>query len=287
MSAEGTPAPAVPVAPAPEVPPLNHPAAPPPTSPVQPNQPAPPAPVVHIHNPAPPATPDLFQVPKSLWDDLQSKASKLATIEAEQQRLTEEGKRKEAAMLAEKGEWQRALDLRQAEADRLLQTERQKAVEIEDRAKKQTLSGELSKALAGKPLVPGAVSQLYQLFQNQFHVAVDPISNQWVVRTADFKSPEQFVEAQLANPEFAHFLRPSTTGGVMTQGGQATTPTPPAHTPAPPPMTMGDAMVQTMVANRQPYVNGQLANGHVFNPDGTASKQQLPGFGLRPLSRVS
>ena len=65
--------------------------------------------------------------------------------------------------------------------------------------------------LASQPLVPGGAEQLTQLWRNQF--VVEPQGDSFTVRTPTFQSVGDFVQAQLARPEYAHFIRASNPGG--------------------------------------------------------------------------
>ena len=97
---------------------------------------------------------------------------------------------------------------------------------LEERAKRYALDGELSKALASQPLVPGGAEQLTQLWRNQFQV--EPQGESFHVRTPTFQSVGDFVGAQLARPEYAHFVRAQNPAGgtAGTTGAHQAAPTP-------------------------------------------------------------
>src|SRR5262249_11887641 len=78
-------------------------------------------------------------------------------------------------------------------------------------------------------------------FRGAFQVHAE--GDSFVVRTATFETPAQYVAAKLAHPDYAHFVRAGTHGGAG-GGGDRAAPTPPAQ-PAPPepPRTLGDAVI--------------------------------------------
>ena len=102
-------------------------------------------------------------------------------------------------------------------------------------------------SLASQPLVPGGAEQLTQLWRNQF--VVEPQGDSFTVRTPTFQSVGDFVQAQLARPEYAHFIRASNPGGgtAGTTGAHQAAPTSPA-TPAAPvqPKNFGEAIILQM-----------------------------------------
>jgi hypothetical protein len=117
---------------------------------------------------------------------------------------------------------------------------------LEERAKRYALDGELSKALASQPLVPGGAEQLTQLWRNQFQV--EPQGESFHVRTPTFQSVGDFVGAQLARPEYAHFLRAQNpTGGTAgTTGAHQAAPTPASPAAPTTPKNFGEAIVLQM-----------------------------------------
>jgi hypothetical protein len=194
--------------------------------------------------------------------------ARLAKIESEQSARDEAAKQEQIRLLAQKGEIEQALKQQREQAEAALSAERLSRSQIEDRAKRYALDGELSRVLASQPLVPGGADQLTQLWRNQF--TVDAQGDSFAVRTPTFQTVQDFVAASLARPEYAHFLRPQNpTGGTagQTGGGNLTTPTPAANPPAPPNFkNFGEAIVAQVQASRlaggqNPAMNPTVAFG--------------------------
>jgi hypothetical protein len=178
--------------------------------------------------------------------------TRLAKIEAEQHQRDEAAKAEQVRLLAQKGEIEAALKQQREQAEAALNAERATRATIEERAKRYALDGELSRVLAGQPLVPGGADQLTQLWRNQF--TVEAQGDSFAVRTPTFQSVSDYVNGALAKPEYAHFLRPSNPGGGTaggTGGGNLTVPTTPAN-PAPAPQfkNFGEAII-AQVQDRQ------------------------------------
>ena len=68
-----------------------------------------------------------------------------------------------------------------------MQTERARLTQVEERAERYALDGELSRALAACNLVPGGAEQLTQLWRNQFLVNA---GDSFAVRTPTFRRSE-------------------------------------------------------------------------------------------------
>ena len=121
--------------------------------------------------------------------------------------------------------------------------------------------------LAAQPLVGAAAEQLTQLWRNQF--VVEPQGESFVVRTPAFQSVGDFVAAQLALPQYAHFIRASNPGGgtAGTTGAHVTMPTTPANPAAPVvPKNFGEAIILQMQENKKnepsdPRLNPAAAMG--------------------------
>ena len=77
---------------------------------------------------------------------------------------------------------------------------------------------------------------------------VEAMADNFAVRTPTFQSVNDFVAAQLAQPNYAHFIRSTNPGGTdVTKGAHQADPTPPPNTPAPPqPKTLGEAVILHM-----------------------------------------
>ncbi len=272
MMADAVTTPEVPATPAP----VTHPA---PTTTTVPGKQG----DVHVHIPAgaitpPPTGPSPLSptVVEQLQEFGQLKA-KMAQMEFENRAREAASQAEQVRLLTEKGQTDAALALTRETAKRELDAERQAKADAENRAKSYALTGELSRALAGQPLVEGGAEVLTELWQK--HFVVEPKGNTYEVRNPQtYQSPGEFIASQLALPKFSHFLRATTTGGVGAPGASATTPTPPATTPAPhQPATGGEALVLKAIAARKalgphPHLTGGTS------PEGQA--MAAAGFGL-------
>ena len=91
---------------------------------------------------------------------------------------------------------------------------------------------ELTAALAGMPLVPGAAKQLTILLRDDLEVI--EADGQFQIQSRSREPVVDFVRARLAEPEFEHFVRPAGGGGSGAFGGQQT---PPNHRANPVPLS--------------------------------------------------
>ena len=155
-------------------------------------------------------------------------------------------------------------------------SERASRSAVEERAKRYALDGEVSRVLASQPLVPGGAEQLTQLWRSQF--VVEPQGDSFTVRTPTFQSVGDFVTAQLARPEYAHFIRASNPGGgtAGTTGAHQAAPTAPANSgPADSAQELwrgdhpADARGPEESAHRSPAEPGR-GHGAQFKVDGSA-----------------
>ena len=171
--------------------------------------------------------------------------ARLAEMEDARRVQQEAAQQEQARILAQKGEVENALRMLREQSDQSLSAERQRLAQIEERAKRYALEGEVSRALAGHSLVPGGAEQLSQLWRSQF--VVDAQGDSFAVRTPTFQSVGEYVSQQLARPEYAHFLRAATQGGTATGQTVQAAQTPPANlAPAPQPRNMGEAVILHM-----------------------------------------
>jgi hypothetical protein len=166
-------------------------------------------------------------------------------MEAAQRAQQEAAQQEQARILAQKGDLENALRLAREQSEQALGAERQRLAQIEERAKRYALDGELSRALTSYNLVQGGAEQLAHLWRSQF--VVDAQADSFAVRTPTFQSVNEFVSQHLARPEYAHFLRATTHGGTATGQTIQAAQTPPASpTPAPQPRNMGEAVILHM-----------------------------------------
>ncbi len=109
---------------------------------------------------------------------------------------------------------------------------------LEKRFRETLRERELATALAGKPLVPGAATQLIKLWQDDFDVYEE--RGEYRVSSNDGRNVTKAVADRLASPEFAHFCLPASRGGspsaestkVISSSGSTT-----------PPKTLGEAIL--------------------------------------------
>ena len=202
----------------------------------------------------PSGQPSMVSIPLEQLQTFTAIQTRLAQLEADNRQKEQQAQADQAAILAKKGEVEQALNLLQRQSEQQLANERAARAATEDRAKRYATEGELSRALAAQPLVPGAAAQLTKLWRSEF--TAEPQGDSFQVRTPTFKSVADFVSEQLATPDYAHFIRAQNpaggTGGVN-PAGQAP-PTPAAQTaPAELPKTLSEAVILTMRdAERRP-----------------------------------
>jgi hypothetical protein len=197
--------------------------------------------------PAPPTatTHQTVTIPLEQLQAFTSVQARLAEMEAAQRAQQEATQQEQARILAQKGEVENALRILREQSDQAISAERHKLAQIEDRAKRYALDGELSRSLAAHNLVQGGAEQLAQLWRSQF--VVDAQGDSFAVRTPTFQAVSEFVQQQLARPEYAHFVRASTQGGTSTgQMVQAAQTPPSTPTPMPQPRNMGEAVILHM-----------------------------------------
>lgn len=98
---------------------------------------------------------------------------------------------------------------------------------------------ELATALAGRPLVPGAATQLVRLWRDELDVIEEEGKVRVVAR--DGRPVQKAVTDWLSSPEFAHFRAPATRGGTR-PSAESRGPANPS-TPAGP-RTLGENVLQ-------------------------------------------
>jgi hypothetical protein len=197
-----------------------------------------------------PAPAQTVTIPLEQLQTFTSIQARLAQVEAEQRQRDDAARVEQVKLLAQKGEIENALRIQREQAEHQLNSERSQRAAIEERAKRYALDGELSRVLASQPLVAGGAEQLTQLWRNQF--TVEAQGDSFAVRTPTFQSVHDFVASQLAQPQYAHFIRSNNQGGVAgTTGAHQADPTPPVHPAAPPqPKTLGEAVILHMQSNK-------------------------------------
>lgn len=157
---------------------------------------------------------DLVTISRAELDELRSRAS----------RRSEEAAGAEGA--------------REAAHSREIAAKDHKAAELERAYKAALLDRELATALVGKPLVPGAATQLIRLWRDEFEAVDEGGSIRVLAR--DGRGVDQAVADHLSGPDFAHFCLPSSRGGTGAKGqSHSATPAPPPASP----QTLGEAVL--------------------------------------------
>ncbi len=177
--------------------------------------------------------------------------ARLAHLEAETTTRNEAARAEKIKLQVANGEIEAALRTQREDAEKALTTERVTRQGIEERAKRYAIDGDMARELAGQKLVPGAAEQLCHLWRSQ--LVAEPHGDSYRVQTPTFQSVKDFVSTQLAQPNYAHFLMPGTSGGTGgTAGGGLSSPTPSANaTPAVEPKTLGEAVILHMQGLKQ------------------------------------
>jgi hypothetical protein len=91
-----------------------------------------------------------------------------------------------------------------------------RVADLESAYRKALRDRELATALAGKPLVTGAATQLIRLWHDDLDVYEE--SGEYKVAARDGRPVAQWVADRLANPDFAHFCLPTSRGGSGAKG---------------------------------------------------------------------
>jgi hypothetical protein len=214
---------------------------PPATAPLTPFAPPPPAPAA--------GAPPTVTISTEQYQVLTGAVTRMAQMESEQRGREDAARLEQVNLMAQRGEVEKALRETREDAERRVNAERAQRDTIERQAKRYAVDGELNRILASQSnLVPNAAEQLVQLWRNQFQA--EPQGETFVVRTPSAQSPGDFIAAQLALPQYAHFQRPASQGGTGGgPGAQQSGPTPAANPAAAPvPKTLGEAVILHMQA---------------------------------------
>jgi hypothetical protein len=190
-----------------------------------------------------PAEPPKIALSVEEYQRLTQSQARLAEIEAEKRQLAEAKEQERLKALAEKGEIEKALTTLRESKD----VEIRKAIEKADALETQILGGEkrtvITSGMFGADFrSDAAAAQVRQLLEPQFE-SVRDAAGQIVVRDkATLRPAADVIRERLASPDFAHFLKPSTTGGAGSRGGERTTATGAATEPA----DVNEALIQML-----------------------------------------
>lgn len=228
----------------------------------------------------------MVTIPLSTIQRYQDNETRLAKVEADRRQAEAAAQVQHATAVAKNGQLEEGLRLLQAQSDAALAAARQEKAQTEDRAKRYALDGEVSRALNEHQLVEGGADQLRDIWRGAF--VAEPQGDSYAVRTPTFQPVGDFIREQLKLPKFRHFLPATTSGGVGTvPGAAATIPTPAEHAPATPampaPQNFGAAILADWRLNKptQQPLDPLNDGGFSFDPNGRATRRELPGFGLR------
>lgn len=111
-----------------------------------------------------------------------------------------------------------------------------KLIEMEQSYKAAVRDRELATALAGRPLLPGAAAQLIKLWRDDFDVFAE--GGEFRVSARDGRPVAKVVAERLSEADYAHFLPPSSRGGVVMRGSVR------SSNPENPPRTLGEAVLK-------------------------------------------
>ena len=101
---------------------------------------------------------------------------------------------------------------RETRFERELAERDERVAELERSCKSAVRERELATALAGRPLVAGAASQLIKLWREDFDVYEE--GGAFKVAAKDGRTVSQVVDGWLASSEYSHFCLPTSRGGT-------------------------------------------------------------------------
>ena len=234
---------------------------------------------------APPAPVGVTLTPEQ-WAAYTSTQTRLAELESAEQKRAAEARETEIKALQAKGQIEQAFALQRQQAETQLETERKKLRDIEDRAKRYALDGELGRALSSHQLVTGGAEHLTKLLRDELQIEAQ--GDSFVVRSKDFRPVGEFIGSMLGRPEYSCFVRAQNPAGGTAGGTAVQSPHTAAANPAATvqPRNLGDAIALQM-ANiaKQQAANATLTGGSALSEDGVITREKAAGFGLRPLAR--
>jgi hypothetical protein len=230
--------------------------------------------------------PKTVQVSPEEWAAIIKTREELARIQADQRAAEAKARDEQIKAATTKGEIENAFKMLRDDSERALQTERARLADVENRAKRYALDGELARALASQPLVPGGADQLTELWRGK--LVVEPSGDSFKVQTPTFQPVNEFVASQLGRPEYAHFLRAQNPGGgtAGTTGAHQTAPTgPPNPTTEAPPASLGEAILRMAALKKAQEKPGQATGGTTWDGERVV-RQGAAGFGLKGVQKT-
>jgi hypothetical protein len=205
----------------PQQPPQGQPQ-PPPAAPQQP----PPAPGQAPTPPGPaqptapgPAPNALLTLPVDEFQRLMAKARQLDEFEAEKARALEQKEQARLRALAEKGEADKALEQQRTTYEDRLNQERQRANALQSALFNKERTAVLNDALFGVDFISAdAGRQARKLLEDELETTTDAAGAVLVRQRGTGRPAAEVVKEQIASPAFAHFIRPTNTGGAGAGG---------------------------------------------------------------------
>jgi hypothetical protein len=193
--------------------------------------------------PAPP-NPAVVTIPWEQFQQFQQAGQTLSQVQAAAAQAERDRVQALADKQAAEGQWKTAAQtLRDTHAGEL-KAAQDMGAGWEKRARTFARDTEVLGVLSGFKLNPGAAPQLMKLLGGALEA--HPEGEGFAVRTATFQSAADYFKAELAKPEYAHFLAPSTQGGAG--GGGGTPPPNPANPGAP--ANLGEAVAAAFKAQQ-------------------------------------
>jgi hypothetical protein len=220
----------------PQQPPPGQPQ-PPQPSPAAPQQPPGPGQAPTPPGPAQPtatgpAPNALLTLPVDEFQRLMAKARQLDEFEAEKARALEKKEQDRLRALAEKGEADKALEQQRTSYEDRLNQERQRANALQSALFNKERTAVLNDALFGVDFISAdAGRQARKLLEDELETTTDAAGTVLVRQRGTGRPAAEVVKEQVASPAFAHFLKPTNTGGAGASGTHRPG-TPPADDPA-------------------------------------------------------
>lgn len=206
---------------------------------------------------APPTAPAMVPVTVEEYQRLRSTEAQLAEMKRANALILEKAEADRIKALADKGQVDEAMkQLREAETAKRTEAETRYAG-LESQYLGEKKANVIGDSLAGRDFVsPEAAAQAKTLLDARFESTRDA-SGQIMVREKSTGRPAaEVIRETLDSPSFAHFMKPSTTGGANAGGSKPA----PVVTESAETMTVSDALIanaKNRAESRNPYAFGR------------------------------
>lgn len=172
------------------------------------------APAPPQQQPAPAAPPAYVQVTPDQFKGFLDAQSRLSQIEAERAQRDAEAASERQKLLVEKGQIQEAWDLYKGQVEPQLESQRQRAERYQRQLHAEAMGRAVAEGFAGVAFVSeSAKAQALRHAASLLEVHEDAQGNLAVRQPGTGIASSEFLRAQVASPEFAHFLKADTKGG--------------------------------------------------------------------------